>query len=84
MSQMSRSISVGMGDLGIDIPIVIPAWERLKARNRLAERKYRPLRQFRYVEKDPCPMCDANFVHVVMMDSKHYCRKCNNTFDYRG
>jgi len=81
---MSQTISIGMGRLEAQIPITIPWWERLKARNRAAEVRYRPLRQFVYVEKDPCPFCDASFVHIVLMDNKHLCHKCGNTFEFRG
>ena len=81
---MSQRVSIGMGQLELEIPIEISWWERLKKRNRRAEAKYRPLRSFTYVEKDPCPLCGSSFVHIVLLDTKHLCRQCGNTFDFRG
>ena len=81
---MRQTVCVGVGPLEAEIPFHIPWWERLKERNRLAEERYRPLRSFTYVEKDPCPFCDASFVHVVLLDTEHICRKCGNTFEFRG
>ena len=81
---MSHRISIGMGGLEVDVPLSIPWWEKLKERNKSAEAKYIPLRSFKYVPKDPCPLCGADFVHVVLMDIKHSCRKCGGTFEFRG
>ena len=81
---MSQRICVGVGQVEVEIPIRIPWWERLKERKKAIQRKYQQCSGFVYVEKDPCPSCGASFVHVVMLDNKHNCRKCGHTFDFRG